>query len=277
MSNRVLYSPGRSIEKYKNTEKIEYVLNIIRKRKKEHIKWRHEMEHVIGDNHKFPLISVITPTIRKNQIHDIINNFNNQLYPNKELIIVAPKNTINKIDNNNIKLVEVNSPILGKDINIGIENSNGNIIAKMDDDDYYTPEFLMDQYLHYVDVDPDITGTNAIFIWYEDEKLLWYRYFGLYNQFAMDNGSGRYKLSSGGTLFFKRKVWEKCNFREIKVSEDSCFQRDAYELGFNIYLNDSFSYCYVRKHSDFHTFKRGPQHVGYPIYNNINLVRAYEI
>ncbi|ETW92134.1 MAG: hypothetical protein ETSY1_44980, partial [Candidatus Entotheonella factor] len=95
----------------------------------------------------FPLVSCIMATY--NHAHFLpqaIQYFLRQDYPNKELIIVDDGPSPDLVDipqDKRIRHVKLDvwTP-LGRKLNLGIEASRGQIIQKLDDDDYYHPHFL---------------------------------------------------------------------------------------------------------------------------------------
>ena len=116
----------------------------------------------IESNHikKFPLISCLC--ITKNDIKLLmkaVECFNNQIYPNRELIIIYEDNNqfieqIEQLKNlENIKLLKIDSKpkkTLGELRNMSIEMSNGKYICQWDDDDYYCPTRIYEQYINMI-------------------------------------------------------------------------------------------------------------------------------
>ena len=110
------------------------------------------------DNEKIqqkPLVSVIMSVYeRYNYLKESINSILNQTYNNLELIIVVEKssktnevvNFIKKIKDKRIKII-INEEKLGfaESLNVAIRNSNGEYIARMDDDDISLPERIEKQ------------------------------------------------------------------------------------------------------------------------------------
>jgi hypothetical protein len=110
----------------------------------------------INDGRYLPKISCLCVTKNTyNFISRSIECFLNNIYPNKELIVVYESNNeyISKIktnyDNDNIKYIEVNidpKKTLGELRNISIEESTGDYICQWDDDDFHNPLRLWEQY-----------------------------------------------------------------------------------------------------------------------------------
>ncbi|MBL4903754.1 MAG: glycosyltransferase [Desulfocapsa sp.] len=134
---------------------------------------------------KHPSISVITPTFRPELIDRVIDSFNEQSYPNKELIIVVNRNISNaekhinrNIDNENIKITTVPSEqFVGACLNIGATMASGDYCIRMDDDDYYGKECIADIMLHNRAIKFDIFGKPTNFFTFEDEDSVYQRFF----------------------------------------------------------------------------------------------------
>jgi glycosyltransferase involved in cell wall biosynthesis len=170
-------------------------------------------------NESSPLVSCILPTYNRPQfLKQAIKYFENQNYPNKELIIVddgagnVEDLLSDKMEITHIKLGK--RATLGKKLNTGIEECRGQIIQKIDDDDYYHPNFLITAVTALVGNDPE----NSI--------------VGLDCFLVLILATGELKFSghgwcAGGTLCFYKDLWEKNRFREdMNGAVDWQFLRD---------------------------------------------------
>ena len=97
-----------------------------------------------------PPVSVIVPTRnRHQQVKDCIAFFDQQTWPNKELLILDDS------DERDIATADIASqrpdisywhterqPSIGQKRNLLVERSRGSVIAHFDDDDYYAPQYL---------------------------------------------------------------------------------------------------------------------------------------
>ena len=100
-----------------------------------------------------PLISCLCPTKNEPEmVKRAISCFNNQTYPNKELILVSDEKNpyleiLETFVSDNIKLFKApHGSGLGKLRNISLDNSNGEYIATWDDDDISFKDRLTEQY-----------------------------------------------------------------------------------------------------------------------------------
>ena len=112
-----------------------------------------------------PKVTVVTPTFRSDMLHNILANYSRQNYPNKELIIVfnGDKSKLGpewfSIEDNSIKLTfspRING--LGAALNLGLNLASGDYFFKMDDDDTYLPNYLLDMMLYSRALDFELFG-----------------------------------------------------------------------------------------------------------------------
>lgn len=138
---------------------------------------------------------------------------------------------------------------MGYCLNLGVECAKFSYIAKMDDDDYYAPNYILDAVNVFNYTSADITGKLSYFVYFEETDTL-----GIFNP----NNDNRYtNLVAGATLLVKRQVFDKVKFGNIiGAGEDSKFLGDCVNEGFRIYSTDIFNYVYM-KHKDIsqHTWK----------------------
>ncbi len=101
---------------------------------------------------------------------------------------------------------------LGTKLNVGIAESRGSIIQKLDDDDYYHPGFL-DTAAGRLPADLQaLVAWDCFLVLLRGEPVLRF--------------SGRGWVA-GGTLCFHRQLWEKVRFRDLGGTCDYWFLKDA--------------------------------------------------
>lgn len=103
-----------------------------------------------------PLISCLCVTWgRPSLLRRSIEIFNNQTYMNRQLVVICRDsdtitlNLLHEINQNNIKIVSVENAHqmkLGELRNLSIDNSDGEYVCQWDDDDWYHPHRVQDQY-----------------------------------------------------------------------------------------------------------------------------------
>lgn len=210
---------------------------------------------------KWPLVSIIIASFRPKNIERIIGNIKNQNYPNKELIIVTQDYTQSEISKLrkclsdsamllvSFKIIELNESFsLGARQNIAIENSNGEYWAKMDDDDWYFPNYLKDMIITLRLGDYDLVGKNSAFVYFDGANQTAIRNPGM---MSVDDNNLR-----GATLVSKNKFSEHLTFGDLKTGEDSELLKKAKTHGLKIYASDPFNFMIYRSAStDQHTWK----------------------
>ncbi|HEV2914380.1 MAG TPA: glycosyltransferase [Pyrinomonadaceae bacterium] len=165
-----------------------------------------------------PLVScILTTGNRMPFLKQAIKYFQNQTYANKELIVVddglEPAEALIPEDER-IKYLRLDGHVpLGTKLNIGIENSRGEIIQKLDDDDYYHPRFL----------EATVGALSG------HDPLDFIVGFGCFLVFIVSTGELKFSgqgWCAGQTLCFYRQLWEKKPFRDVPMAVDALFLED---------------------------------------------------
>ncbi len=200
--------------------------------------------NIIENNEK---ISIITVTNRIKYINRIIDNFTNQTYQNKELILIINSEDFDKNiftekmkHDKNVKIYQLNKNFsLGYCTNYAIENSNGIILAKFDDDDIYSPYYLEDIFNAYQYSNASIIGKNRYFCYIEGKNMT------VLSRMSNKIEENQYTkgLLLGATLTWKRSVNEKgIVFGDKNMGEDTIFLKRAHQKGINVYSTDRYGY-----------------------------------
>jgi len=189
-------------------------------------------------------VSVITCTNRPRYMKNVLENYHRQLYRDKELIIILNDNKmkINEwttITNSypDITVFQVDEKkSLGYCLNYAIEKAKYNVIAKLDDDDYYGPEYLSQAVnaLKYADV----VGKYCTYVYFEESKTLAIRNPKRENQYV-------YRLE-GPTLVFRKEIFDTVKFKDKSLGEDIQFCKDCLKKGIKLYATDKHNYVYIR-------------------------------
>ena len=196
------------------------------------------------------MVSVITCTIREQMLVHIIANFQRQTVEEKELIIILNKNDINVEvpQGQNIRVFQLDEArTLGECLNFGTALARYDVVAKFDDDDYYSPIYLANSLGLMKETKAGVVGKAAIFVYFKKEQLL-----ALFRP-QMTNYFVKKELLAGGTLIFKKEVWEKVPFRPLNVGEDAQFQKDCLARNISLYSGSFQDYVLIR-------YQEGHQH-----------------
>lgn len=147
------------------------------------------------------LVSIITPTTQDREPHlsRLREYVRRQTYTNIEHIIVYEDGSI------------------ASKRNIACQQAKGEIIMHADSDDYIHPEWVERTVKHMIATGADTTGLDTAYF-YQPHSRLW--------QFKWN---GRQSYCIGGTLAYKRSIWEQNPFRDTKdgCGEDTLFMGKA--------------------------------------------------
>ena len=198
------------------------------------------------------LLSIITSTNKTLYLDNIFANYQNQNYPQKELIIILNNNDLD-LDQwkqtadlfNSVRIYQLDESItLGECLNYAVDKANGEIIAKFDDDDYYGPNYLTESVNCFNYTDAAVVGKVSQFVYFEHSKTL-----GLLNK---GQGFQYMDYVFGGTHVIKREVFDRVKFAPISLGEDSLFNRKCKENNFLLYAAGPMNYVRIRRTNKLH-------------------------
>lgn len=197
-----------------------------------------------------PLVSIILASRRENNTTRIIKNISCQIYDNIEIILALTdysRENIERIDKalHNVKNIRrIKCIIFGKDVPLGrcinesIRESNGDFIAKFDDDNYYFEHYLSDMLIPFQFCDFDVVGKESYFCYLEGFDRLILRYP---NRNHRDTN-----FVAGDAMIIRRSIFEKTCFGESRVGEDTALLKNIIDLGGKIYSTDYFNFIKFR-------------------------------
>ena len=193
-----------------------------------------------------PSVSVLMPTMRPENVARCLENFANQMYLEKELILIL-NNAEFDLDNirrdaelvPHVQVLHVDGrTTLGDCLNRGVEAASGKYIAKMDDDDLYGERYLSDSVLAASFSDAEVVGKGSFFMYFEQSSTTALAELTPEHTFTF--------FVTGGTLFVRADVIREVPFDSISLKEDTNFQRAAAGAGCRIYAADRFNFVRVR-------------------------------
>ena len=119
-------------------------------------------------------------------VDNILKNFEQQIYTNKELILLmqAEDEEFEEIksrlsSHENITLVrQLEHELLGFVFNKGVDIAKGYYIAKFDDDDLYGPHYLTDGILPFQYTKASVVGKTETFLYHEATDNYYLRFKG---------------------------------------------------------------------------------------------------
>ncbi|MCX7542892.1 glycosyltransferase [Corynebacterium sp. P5848] len=116
--------------------------------------------------------------------------------------------------------------------------ANGEVVAKIDDDDLYGPHYLSDQVYALDYSGADVVGKQAHYTWFESSNCT-----------SIVSPEREHKLThfvAGPTIVTWRKTLLETPFREINRGEDTKFLQDVIDAGGTIYSADRYNFVRVR-------------------------------
>lgn len=144
-------------------------------------------------------IAVITPTIRPHMLEKCILGFLKQDYQGDCEMIIIPDNSLNISITGSKRAVSVfeKKGFIADKLNYAISLTDADIIIRMDDDDYYTKDWISKSVEHLIENKADLTGLSSAYF-YQPEKALYDYNYKCKQPFVL-----------GATMCFWRKTWER--------------------------------------------------------------------
>lgn len=201
-------------------------------------------------------VSVITCTNNFKFINNLLNNYKNQNWGNKELIIIINRDDINLLPYRNkskhLKNVSIyrlpEKTSLGKCLNFAVARTRYQYVAKFDHDDYYAPNYLKRSVGTLKRKEVDVVWKSSVYVYLNSRKSLLLRYPNKRDRLV--------GFVAGGTIMFKKKVFKRVKFANVSLGEDARFLKKCRASGFNLHSTDKFNYVYIRrKNRNSHSMK----------------------
>jgi hypothetical protein len=131
----------------------------------------------------YPLVSVVSPTNRIHQLNQVLTQYDRQIYPHKELLVVInsghdlPDDFKLRIQNRaDVNILRVpDEKFTGFCLKAGYSQAKGVCCFKMDDDDYYGEHYISDMMLYQRSVDASFFGQPPGVIYFEDDHSIYER------------------------------------------------------------------------------------------------------
>jgi glycosyltransferase involved in cell wall biosynthesis len=184
-----------------------------------------------------PLVSCVMATTqpRRRFLSQALKYFQRQTYAPRELIVVddpgePARDMIDTVPE--IRYLQTNARLtLGSKLNLGIQEARGKIIQKLDDDDYYHPDFLS-------------ATVGALLAGNRPDSIAACTSHLILIAATRELKVRRMAMWSGGTFCFFKELWRKSAYRDVSLAEDLLFLKD-HEAAL-IGIDNPELYCYVR-------------------------------
>lgn len=190
------------------------------------------------ENIEFALSQLEQQTIRPVQIALMLHGITDAEY--KKVQPVIKKSKLNIIERRVDKSV-----IFGEVLNRALDTLTSDFVTKIDDDDYYSPNHLLDLYTAHIQSCADFVGkwNNWVYLVAEDKTINW----------VPENANSQVKHLPGGTFLVRTSVLKNLRFGKVPRAIDSELFRRAERRGALLY--STHRYNYVRKRGDDHTYQ----------------------
>jgi hypothetical protein len=205
----------------------------------------------IPNDRKRRTVSVVVPTNRTYEFGNVLDNLSRQEHVTRglvELILVLHGLEVNARDLRarardvgieNVTTIEADrSHTLGACMNMGLDAAGGDLIAKMDDDNYYGRYYLTDLMAAFDYTDAGIVGKWAHYVWLRSTGAVILRC--RYAEHRYD------RLVQGGSMLMKADVAHAVRFGDKARGVDTDFLDRARLAGVLTYSADRFNYVSIR-------------------------------
>ncbi len=203
-----------------------------------------------------PSVSALVPTIRGAQIEALCRLVGAQQGLPVQLVLLAHGIDIRDSEvramahdagiEDVVLLREPATTPLGECLNLCAAAASGDVLAKMDDDDYYGPQYLSDQVFALEYSGADVVGKQAH-----------YMHLGQSNAVLLRSGAREHRftdLVAGPTIVARAATVRANPFPALPLGEDTGFLRGIGAAGGSIYSADRFNYAQLRRASG-HTWQ----------------------
>jgi hypothetical protein len=203
-----------------------------------------------------PSISVLVSSNRPTQVEHVLRMFAAQRGVDAELLLLghgfeipdSASDLAGDLGIANFRTLHAPSHAsLGSCLNQLVAAADGDLVAKMDDDDLYGPHYLHDQ-LNALDYSgADVVGKQAHHMYLEAQGLTIVRFPEREHRFT--------DLVMGPTIMTGRTLALAYPFQDVSRGEDTAFLGDVVADGLSVYSCDRFNFVQVRSAQSSHTWE----------------------
>jgi spore maturation protein CgeB len=195
-----------------------------------------------------PSVSALVSSIRPHQLEHVFRTVGSQLGVDMELILVthgfAPdQDELEALANtygvSKYKVLFAPETLtLGDCLNMCVEASSGAVLTKMDDDDFYAQNYMVDLLHALTYSGADVVGKQAHYMHFNTSRVTVLRAGHKEHRFS--------RLVMGPTITARREIFEGHPFEARSRGEDTAFLESVAAANGSIYSADRFNYCQMR-------------------------------
>lgn len=191
-------------------------------------------------------VTVVCVTNRPANLANVLATYQRQRYPHRRLLLVTNSDQF-RPDQVQGTLADVPGAehihvdehrSLGHCLNLAVEACATRFMAKIDDDDWYGPDYLGDLILSHRFADAAVVGKHTYHAYVEDIDQTVLRFPG--HEFSYTSHL------AGGTLVIDLSRLAGARFPDQTVGEDSGFLAACQRRGLDVYSADRFNYLQLR-------------------------------
>lgn len=139
---------------------------------------------------------------------------------------------------------------LGECLNLCVNAATGDVLTKMDDDDFYGPNYLVDLLYALEFSKAEVVGKLAHYMYFASNKATVLRMPQMEHTFT--------RTVMGPTITARREVFQAHPFEPLNRGEDTAFLKAVTTAGGSIYSADRFNFCQMRS-AQGHTWDVGDE------------------
>ncbi len=203
-------------------------------------------------------VSIVVPTNRPAQLDHVLGFVGRQLHPQIQLVLVlhgfdvAEPELVSRakevgIDELVVRFADAGLK-LGGCMNLGLAAADGELVAKMDDDNWYGPHYLTDLIRAFDYTAAEVVGKWAHLVHLEGSGATLLRFPEAEHRYV--------KLVQGGTIVVRRSTATELRFDDLPRRVDTTFLHKVGAAGGSVYSADRYNFVSVRRaDSAGHTWK----------------------
>ncbi len=207
-----------------------------------------------------PLVSVLVPTRRPDQLPNVVDSIRRQAYPRVEVVLAlhgdgfdstAVEAQLDRL-NRPARAVHIAADrVFGEVLNAGLAASEGELIAEFDDDDIYGPEHLWDLVLALEYSGAALVGKASEYVYLAGADRTVRRFVGLGERYIDPE---RYGIA-GPTVLVPRQTLDAIGgWRPIGLGADRTLTQDVGAHGGKVYRTHGSGFVLMR-HGTGHTWE----------------------
>ncbi|WP_336923653.1 glycosyltransferase family protein [Aquipuribacter sp. SD81] len=208
-------------------------------------------------------VTVVIPTMRPQNLEQILRLMGAQTYRPLEVVVVAHGfevdderlEQLRELSGLDVRVVPVSADrTLGHCMSVGLSAVRMPFFAKVDDDNYYGPEYLADLMTAFEYTDAAVVGKLAHYVHLRSDQANMLRFAAREHRFV--------DLVQGGTIVGRTDVSREVGFSDIPRAVDTDFLTRLRDAGHLVYSADRYNFLsYRSSDASEHTWTIGDRQI----------------